>query len=147
MKNRSERVSGNFSPDNIANYKTLSCRFFADYGTEACLSKMKRICLGRIVLFTIKAKQILWNFVSLARVPYNQSKKSRLLGFVMSVMLPEKFPDTLSLRPSNIPTNLKLWGIANSHEYAIMFQLFVVYAHIEWRYIVIWNKKEKIFVI
>ena len=35
MKHRSERVSGNFSPDNIANYKTLSRRFFADYGTLA----------------------------------------------------------------------------------------------------------------
>ena len=35
-------------------------------------------------------------------MPYNKSKKSRLLDFVMSVMLPEKSPDTLSLRPSNI---------------------------------------------
>ena len=63
-----------------------------------------------IVFFTIKAVY-LFPFVSLARVPYHQSKKSRLLGFVMSVMLPEKCPDTLLLRPSNSSTNLYLFAL------------------------------------
>ena len=43
MKDRSERVSWHFSPDNIANYKTLSRRFFADYGTEALFEQNKKL--------------------------------------------------------------------------------------------------------
>ena len=97
MKDRSERVLGDFSPDNIANYKTLSRRFFANYGTEACLSKIKNY--SRQIMFFIIMAVVVFCFVSLARVPYNKSKKSRLLGFVMSVKLPEKCPNTLSLRP------------------------------------------------
>ena len=97
MKDRSERVSWHFSPDNIANYKTLSRRFFADYGTEALFEQKKKY--NWMIMFFIIKTVVLFYFASLARVPYNKSKKSRLLGFVMSVMLPEKCPDTLSLRP------------------------------------------------
>ena len=46
-----QKGGGNFSPDNIANYKTLIRRFFADYGTEACLSKIKNY--GRQIMFFI----------------------------------------------------------------------------------------------
>ena len=56
MKHRSERVSGDFSPDNIANYKTLSRRFFADYGTEALFEQNEKNQLRIIVFFTIKTK-------------------------------------------------------------------------------------------
>ena len=51
MKHRSERVSGDFSPDNIANYKTLSRRFFADYGTKALFEQNKKTIIDKIIFF------------------------------------------------------------------------------------------------
>ena len=53
MKDRSEQVSGDFSPDNIANYKTLSRRFFADYGMEALFEQNKKYN-WMIMFFIIK---------------------------------------------------------------------------------------------
>ena len=46
MKDRSERGFEHFSPDNIANYKNLSRRFFADYGTEALFEQNEKNHLG-----------------------------------------------------------------------------------------------------
>ena len=54
MKDRSERRTGHFSPDNIANYKTLSHRFFADYGTEALFEQNEKNQFRLIVFLTIK---------------------------------------------------------------------------------------------
>ena len=56
MKDRSERGFEHFSPDNIANYKNLSRRFFADYGTEALFEQNEKNQLRLIVFFTIKTK-------------------------------------------------------------------------------------------
>ena len=38
-----QKGGGDFSPDNIANYKTLIRRFFADYGTEALFEQNKKL--------------------------------------------------------------------------------------------------------